>query len=101
LFFFTLKLATTGVAEACPPYSVPDGAQVQVTALAGNLKSVYAATHRAAFSGGSMVAPIAAPPNGLPLSSSFSTVFSVANLSNIWGWGQAGDSIVVTVTKGV
>lgn len=101
LFFYTMQLAANGVPQSCPAYMVPDGAQVQVNAPAGNLKSVYAATYRGAFAGGSMVAPLAAPLNALPLSASFATVFSVANLANIWGWGQQGDSIVVTVTKGV
>lgn len=90
LFYFTLKLAANNVPQQCPPYAVPDGAQVQVTALAGNGKTIYAATYRGAF----------APGNALPLSASFATVFSVSNLANIWGYGNALDSLIVTVTKG-
>ena len=91
LFYFTLKLAANNVPQQCPAYAVPDGAQVQVTALSGNVKTIFAATYRGAF----------APGNALPLSASFATVFSVANLANVWGYGASGDSLVVTVTKGV
>lgn len=98
---FTLNFSIPAILQPqpCPELAIPDGATVQLLAKTGNVGSTWAATYRGAFSSVDKFGNVL---NALLLSDSFFTLFSVANLSQIWISGKSeGDTVLVLVTKGV